>query len=128
MPAPKKLSTGTGRVLENWPPVPAPAQYRIEAVMEWIYTHRNQRRPAETLAWLLTVICELRDAGHYLPARRRLANALAEWKGDTVRDPSARKGSPDSENPRPGRAKYIDSIDSAINSALAEEEIYEEYQ
>jgi hypothetical protein len=128
MPQPKKLSTGTGRILEDWPPVPVPAKYRVEGVLDWVYEHRNRRRTAETLGWLLTVVCMLEEKGHYLPSRRRLANALAEWKGETVKDPSARKGSPDSSNPIPHRAKYIDSIDSAINSALAEGEIEEEYR
>jgi hypothetical protein len=127
MPAPRKLSTGTGRILEDWPPIPVPAKYRVEAVMEWIYTHRNARRPAECAAWLLAVLCELEEKQYYTPTRRRLANAWAEWKRERVKDPTARKGSPDSVNPRPGRAKYIDSIDSAISQALAEGEISEEY-
>lgn len=115
MPEPKKLSTGMGRVLEDWPPIPVPARYRIEAVLDWLYTHRNQRRKAECLGWLLTVICELELAEHYLPSRRRLAHAWAEFKGERVKDTA---------HPRP---KYVDSIDSAIASALAEGEVNEEW-
>jgi len=127
--APKKLSTGTGRILEDWPPIPEIPQYRVEAVLNWLHEHRNMRRQAITVAWVLCVACELHDrpdGGYYWPARRRLANAWAEWKGETVADPTARAGSPDSANPRAHRAKYVDSIDSAVNSALSEGEVLED--
>jgi hypothetical protein len=102
MPKPKKLSSGPGgRILETWPPLAREPHYREDAVEEWLVPRRNSRRPMTVAVPLLAVVCALHARGHYLPVRRRLAATL----GTTP-----------------------DAIDSAINCALAEGEITEEYR
>lgn len=109
----------TGRQKEAWPPLPprpgqhgSIAQYKIDAVRDWMHQHRNIRRPPDIAAPLLALICWLydREEGYPLPTRER----LAVWV--TGNDERAANG----------RMKAAGSIDAALTTALGMDEIREE--
>jgi hypothetical protein len=111
---PHHLPHGMGRTKAVWPPVPRVPDYRVRAVEEWIKEHRDTTRPLTCAAPLLAIVCELRVQGHPWPTRRQLAEALYG------RDPEVEAGR------KPGnRTRGTDSIDSALNTALAEGEVSE---
>lgn len=87
-----------GRKPENWPPIPKPPQYLVDIFENWLRTARGSIRGLPVAAPLLVVVCMLHEKGHWLPTRRRLAEAL-----DT--------GTP--------------SIDAALSTALGRDEITE---
>lgn len=103
----------TGRVKEDWPPLPqAIAQFRIDAITEWMATHRNFRRPPDIAAPLLALVCWLYDRPepYPLPSRERLAVWIT---GDDSRDDK-------------GRLRKAGSVDAALTTALGEGEVREE--
>lgn len=99
---------GMGRLEEtayNGPTLPAVPGYKIQAVADWLATHRDVHRPLNVAAPLLALVCALYDNQEYMPTRRRLAawlrdNGHAEWNSPTP-----------------------NSVDKAIQAAIALDEI-----
>ena len=58
------------------PPIPPIRDNQVEAVADWMQTHRENRRPLSVSAPLLTLVCALHEKGYALPNRRRLAAAI----------------------------------------------------
>lgn len=95
-----------GRKPETWPPIPFEGgrripNYLVDPIEEWMRTKRGSPRSLPIAAPLMVLICALHKAGHYLPTRKRLAEAL-------------NTGTP--------------SIDAALSTALGYEEVAENYQ
>lgn len=107
----------TGREKEEWPPLPAKiAQYRIDNVIEWLYEHRNIRRPPGIAGPLLALICWLHEHEYPLPSRERLAIWITDETG-----PDAYFTSKDGQK----KHKKAGSIDAALSTALGEDEVRE---
>jgi hypothetical protein len=81
---------GMGRMPEtayNGPPIPSVPKYKVEAVEQWLFTHRNVRRPLNVAAPLLALVCALHEKEQRFPVRRRVAewlrdNDFAEWNSN----------------------------------------------
>ena len=90
-----------GRGKEAWPPIPSVRNYQVDAIADWMQSHRENRRPLSVAAPLLTIVCALADKQYQLPTRVRLAEEIHCTK---------------------------DGIDAAISTALAYGEITERYE
>jgi hypothetical protein len=102
---------GGGRLPENdviGPPIPKVTQAQVEAVNEWVITHRDlPGRWLGATAATLAMVCAIHEQESYFPARRR----VAEWMH--------REGYTASDKPN--------AVDKAISVAAALEELHIEW-
>ena len=74
----------TGRAKEEWPPVPTYRDYQVQAIADWMQTHRENRRPLKVAAPVLAIVCALHERGHPFPTRARVAEAIGDCTKDVV--------------------------------------------
>ena len=87
-----------GRRKETWPPIEVPNGDIVGKISDWMVEHRESRRPLSVAAPLLATVCWLHSKNYNFPTRSRMAHALRTT---------------------------VDSIDSAISTAIGHGELTE---